>query len=254
MHFHFSKMHGLGNDFMVVDCITQNIFFSPDLIRRLADRHTGVGFDQLLVVEAPYDPETDFHYRIFNADGSEVEPEEPQTVVFVHAAWSAREEDGREEDEVEEAGFVEVPMSTRVLGKLMPAGWLALQRPTVRHYFAAVKLDGRWHGVDSSYDIASYRIYLEMFPWMAHRETPEVRIGAPYMPALEIQHADLFDIQVVDSIAEEMGKKSRFLTRHFEALNTCMDRARGTHLTWRKGFETPAAPAAANATDDEVRA
>ncbi|SJN56280.1 diaminopimelate epimerase [Vibrio ruber] len=73
MHFHFSKMHGLGNDFMVVDCITQNIFFSPELIRRLADRHTGVGFDQLLLVEAPYDPETDFHYRIFNADGSEVE-------------------------------------------------------------------------------------------------------------------------------------------------------------------------------------
>ncbi|MBY7851430.1 diaminopimelate epimerase [Vibrio fluvialis] len=73
MHFHFSKMHGLGNDFMVVDCITQNVFFSPELIRRMADRHTGVGFDQLLVVEAPYDPETDFHYRIFNADGSEVE-------------------------------------------------------------------------------------------------------------------------------------------------------------------------------------
>ena len=73
MHFHFSKMHGLGNDFMVVDCITQNIFFSPELIRRLANRHTGVGFDQLLVVEAPYDPETDFHYRIFNADGGEVE-------------------------------------------------------------------------------------------------------------------------------------------------------------------------------------
>lgn len=67
MHFHFSKMHGLGNDFMVVDCITQNVFFSPELIRRLADRHTGVGFDQLLVVEAPYDPESDFHYRIFNA-------------------------------------------------------------------------------------------------------------------------------------------------------------------------------------------
>ena len=73
MHFPVSKLHGMGNDFMVVDCITQNIFFSPDLIRRLADRHTGVGFDQLLVVEAPYDPETDFHYRIFNADGSEVE-------------------------------------------------------------------------------------------------------------------------------------------------------------------------------------
>lgn len=68
----FSKMHGLGNDFMVVDAVTQNVFFSPELIRRLADRHVGVGFDQLLVVEPPYDPDLDFHYRIFNADGSEV--------------------------------------------------------------------------------------------------------------------------------------------------------------------------------------
>ncbi|MBF7958580.1 diaminopimelate epimerase [Rahnella victoriana] len=68
----FSKMHGLGNDFMVVDAVTQNVYFSPELIRRLSDRHRGVGFDQLLVVEPPYDPELDFHYRIFNADGSEV--------------------------------------------------------------------------------------------------------------------------------------------------------------------------------------
>ncbi|HEY0210278.1 diaminopimelate epimerase [Acerihabitans sp.] len=68
----FSKMHGLGNDFMVVDAVTQNVYFSPELIRRLADRHYGVGFDQLLVVEPPYDPELDFHYRIFNADGGEV--------------------------------------------------------------------------------------------------------------------------------------------------------------------------------------
>ncbi|QIR07197.1 diaminopimelate epimerase [Salinivibrio costicola] len=72
MQVQFAKMHGLGNDFMVVDCVTQNAFFSPDLIRRLADRHRGVGFDQLLVVEPPYDPETDFHYRIFNPDASEV--------------------------------------------------------------------------------------------------------------------------------------------------------------------------------------
>lgn len=48
----FSKMHGLGNDFMVVDGVTQNVYFSPELICRLADRHTGVGFDQLLLVEA----------------------------------------------------------------------------------------------------------------------------------------------------------------------------------------------------------
>lgn len=68
----FSKMHGLGNDFVVVDAVTQNIYFPTEVIKKLADRHTGIGFDQLLVVEPPYDPELDFHYRIFNADGSEV--------------------------------------------------------------------------------------------------------------------------------------------------------------------------------------
>ncbi|VFP79775.1 diaminopimelate epimerase [Candidatus Erwinia haradaeae] len=67
----FSKMHGLGNDFMVVDAITQDISLSLDLIRRLSDRNFGVGFDQLLIIEPPYDPDFDFHYRIFNADGSE---------------------------------------------------------------------------------------------------------------------------------------------------------------------------------------
>ena len=69
----FTKMQGLGNDFMVVDGVRQKIYFSPELIRRLADRHFGVGFDQLLLVEPPYNPELDFHYRIFNADGSEVQ-------------------------------------------------------------------------------------------------------------------------------------------------------------------------------------
>ncbi len=73
MLIQFSKMHGLGNDFMVIDGVTQKVFFSPELIRRLADRHFGIGFDQLLLVEPPYDPELDFHYRIFNADGSEVQ-------------------------------------------------------------------------------------------------------------------------------------------------------------------------------------
>lgn len=69
----FSKMHGLGNDFMVIDGITQNVHLSSESIKRLANRHTGIGFDQLLLVEPPYNPDADFHYRIFNADGSEVE-------------------------------------------------------------------------------------------------------------------------------------------------------------------------------------
>ncbi|QIM69016.1 diaminopimelate epimerase [Basfia succiniciproducens] len=68
----FSKMHGLGNDFVVVDAVTQNVYFPEEVIKKLADRHRGIGFDQMLIVEPPYDPELDFHYRIFNADGSEV--------------------------------------------------------------------------------------------------------------------------------------------------------------------------------------
>ena len=69
----FTKMHGLGNDFMVVDAISQPFRLRPDMIRKLADRHFGIGFDQLLVVEPPGLPDVDFRYRIFNADGSEVE-------------------------------------------------------------------------------------------------------------------------------------------------------------------------------------
>lgn len=69
----FSKMHGLGNDFMVIDAVTQNVHLSAEMIKRMADRYTGVGFDQLLIVEPPYSPDSDFHYRIFNSDGSEVE-------------------------------------------------------------------------------------------------------------------------------------------------------------------------------------
>ena len=66
-------MHGLGNDFVVIDLLSQNIELSALQIRQLADRHRGIGCDQLLLVEAPKSPETDFHYRIFNADGEEVE-------------------------------------------------------------------------------------------------------------------------------------------------------------------------------------
>tara|TARA_B100000700_G_scaffold309912_1_gene389819 strand:- start:41930 stop:42769 length:840 start_codon:yes stop_codon:yes gene_type:complete len=73
MLLHFTKMHGLGNDFMVVDLITQRARLRDEQIRELADRHFGIGFDQLLVVEPPLDPDMDFRYRIFNADGSEVE-------------------------------------------------------------------------------------------------------------------------------------------------------------------------------------
>ena len=73
MLLRFTKMHGLGNDFVLLDLISQNIHIRKDQIRELGDRRTGIGFDQLLLVEPPRDPDVDFRYRIFNADGSEVE-------------------------------------------------------------------------------------------------------------------------------------------------------------------------------------
>jgi diaminopimelate epimerase len=73
MNWNFVKMHGAGNDFVVLDGVRQSIHMTPERARALADRHFGVGADQLLLVEAPSHPEADFRYRIFNADGSEVE-------------------------------------------------------------------------------------------------------------------------------------------------------------------------------------
>ena len=73
MLLEFTKMHGLGNDFLVIDLVTQRAYLDTVTIQRLADRHFGIGFDQLLIVEPPDLPNVDFKYRIFNADGSEVE-------------------------------------------------------------------------------------------------------------------------------------------------------------------------------------
>ncbi len=73
MRLEFTKMHGLGNDFVVIDLVTQRLRLEPEQIRQIADRHFGVGFDQLLIVEPPTQPDVDFKYRIFNADGSEVQ-------------------------------------------------------------------------------------------------------------------------------------------------------------------------------------
>jgi diaminopimelate epimerase len=73
MKLKFTKMQGVGNDFVVIDAIRQNVSLTPEQIRFLADRHFGVGCDQLLLVEKPSVADADFRYRIFNADGGEVE-------------------------------------------------------------------------------------------------------------------------------------------------------------------------------------
>jgi len=73
MKLKFTKMQGAGNDFVVLDGVSERVALSPAQLRRLADRHFGVGCDQILLVEPPRLAGTDFRYRIFNADGGEVE-------------------------------------------------------------------------------------------------------------------------------------------------------------------------------------
>jgi len=72
MQIEFTKMHGIGNDFVVIDAINQAIDLATEDVRFIADRHFGVGCDQLLLVERPTQPDAEFRYRIFNADGGEV--------------------------------------------------------------------------------------------------------------------------------------------------------------------------------------
>lgn len=93
----FTKMHGLGNDFVVFDAIRQTVALSPGLIRRIADRHTGIGCDQVLVVESSDRPDIDFRYRIYNADGGEVEQCGNGVRCF---ALFVRDEDFTDKDEI----------------------------------------------------------------------------------------------------------------------------------------------------------
>ena len=72
MKYKFTKMHGLGNDFVLIDCVSQSVQLSPEQLRYLANRRIGIGCDQILLIERT-ESDADFRYRIFNSDGSEVE-------------------------------------------------------------------------------------------------------------------------------------------------------------------------------------
>jgi len=92
----FTKMHGAGNDFVVVDGYREDIELNPEKLRLLADRHFGVGCDQILLVEKPQGTEADFRYRIFNADGGEVEQCGNGARCFMHFVHDQQLTDKRE--------------------------------------------------------------------------------------------------------------------------------------------------------------
>ncbi len=101
-------MHGAGNDFVVLDFTQENFSLSEKQLRKIADRHLGVGCDQILVVEKPQDPSADFRYRIFNADGGEVEQCGNGARCFVKFIHS-RKLSGKRELRVETLGGMIVP-------------------------------------------------------------------------------------------------------------------------------------------------
>jgi hypothetical protein len=129
-----------------------------------------------------------------------------------------------------EAGFAEIGMPTSQLGQLMPDAWRRLQRPVVRHYFAAVKLGGRWHAVDASNDDAPAAMMAAAMPEIAHMFEPVLAEGRPFSPQIAASGKDPFEIKVIEDLTSVMGKTSRFAPRHFEAMNTLLDRARGVGL------------------------
>jgi diaminopimelate epimerase len=108
MKFPFTKMEGAGNDFVVLDCSVAPFSLNLNQLKKLADRHFGIGCDQILVVEKPLKPGVDFRYRIFNADGGEVEQCGNGArcfVKFVHARGLTKKREIR----VETLGGIIVP-------------------------------------------------------------------------------------------------------------------------------------------------
>lgn len=139
-----------------------------------------------------------------------------------------------------EAGFVEVPLEIGVLGVLMPEAWRNLMRTQVKHYFAAVKLDGRWHPADASFCDTSCMLFTDAVPDLAALVPAWFQEGRPYHPVSRIQGTDPFAIEVRPHLHEEMGKASRFLPKHFEAMNTQLDRrSRSWPVEGQGPTETP---------------
>ncbi len=126
-----------------------------------------------------------------------------------------------------EAGFAEIAMPTSQLGQLMPDAWRRMQRPVVRHYFAAVKLGGRWHAADASNDDVPAQIMAAALPEVADAFELILAEGRPFSPQIAAAGTDPFEITVVPDLIKVMGKTSRFAPRHFQAMNTRLDRARG---------------------------
>src|SRR5271169_4356585 len=186
MKLRFTKMEGAGNDFLVFDCTNRNFGLKKEQIQKLADRHFGVGCDQVLVVERPTKPGVDFRYRIFNADGGEVEQCGNGArcfVKFVHAKGLTAKREIRVETlggviapQLEDDGEVNVDMGPPAVE--MPL----LQKIVLKKEIlqATILSMGNPHAVQVVADVAAAPVTTQG-PLLEHHPRFPNRVNAGYM-------------------------------------------------------------------------
>lgn len=138
-----------------------------------------------------------------------------------------------------EAGFGEHQIEMRHLGILMPDAWRQQMRPRVRHFFAAVRLGGRWHITDATYTDACCDLFGSCTADLSGMLPAVFDEGRPYSPSGMARGEGGFMDAALPDLAHVMGKQSRFSQRQFEALNTRADRIQGLHHRWLR--DAPAA-------------
>ena len=206
MSLKFTKMHGAGNDFVVLDGVRQSVALSPEQIRFIADRHFGIGCDQILLVEKSQRDDADFRYRIFNADGGEVEQCGNGArcfVRFVHdqGLTSKREivvetRSGLISPRLEEDGRVTVNMGAPIFDpsqipfvsdSAAPMQPLQLKSETVQ--ITAVSM-GNPHAVQVVDDIEAAPVTTQG-PLIEHHPRFPKRVNAGYMQIVDREHIKL---------------------------------------------------------------
>ena len=190
MKLAFTKMQGTGNDFVVLDCTEKKFSLSKEQIQKLADRHFGIGCDQVLVVERPTAAGADFRYRIFNADGGEVEQCGNGArcfVKFVHARGLTEKREIRVETlggtivpRLESDGEVSVDMGRPAIAQPMLEA-LSLEGETVQ---VAILSMGNPHAVQVVADVAAAPVATQGPRIERHPRFPE-RVNAGYLQVLD---------------------------------------------------------------------
>jgi diaminopimelate epimerase len=186
----FTKMHGAGNDFVVLDCMNEPFSLSREQIRKIADRHLGIGCDQVLVVERPRGLGADFRYRIFNADGGEVEQCGNGARCFVKFVQARGLTDKREivvetlggpiRPRLEPDGEVSVDMGPPSLSKPL-IEQISLGEDKIE---VAILSMGNPHAVQVVADVASAPVTTQG-PRLEHHPRFPNRVNAAYMQVLE---------------------------------------------------------------------